>query len=114
MQTMEIFFSDLCPSAQAEYVRHFGHDDNVEDDCFPVAIIDRGDDDDDSDEGLLIWRLDGNEVARSYGAEAAHYVSNDSGYLFPPYRGRNVQTYLTNYSTVQTETYEPDGTRSID
>ena len=50
MLTMEIFFSSLTPEARQEYIGLFGHDDNVEDDCFPVAIIDRGDDDDDSDQ----------------------------------------------------------------
>jgi len=41
MQTMEIYFSDLTGEAQAEYIGMFGHDSNVEDDCFPIAMIDR-------------------------------------------------------------------------
>ena len=38
---------------------------------------------------MLIWRLDGAEVARSYGAEAG------PDYLFLPHWGRNVQGYWT-------------------
>ena len=41
------------------------------------------------DPNELVWRLDGTEVARSSGAEAA------STYLFLPHWGRNVQAYWT-------------------
>lgn len=47
MQTMEIFFSDLTGEKQAEFIGMFGHDDNVEDDCHPIAMIDRESEDDD-------------------------------------------------------------------
>ena len=46
MQTMEIFFSSLTGEAQAEYVGMFGHDDNVEADMHPIAMVDREGDDD--------------------------------------------------------------------
>ncbi len=41
------------------------------------------------DPNVLIWRLDGVEVARSTGAEAG------ADYLFLPHWGRNVQAYWT-------------------
>lgn len=47
MLTMEIFFSDLTPEAQGQYIGLFGSDDNVEDDCHPIAMIDRESEDDD-------------------------------------------------------------------
>lgn len=50
-------------------------------------------------DAVLIWTLNGSEVARAYDAE----VSTD--YLFLPYWGRNVQAYFTGYPSIPTGTY---------
>ena len=49
--------------------------------------------------GLLVWSLDGVEVARSHGAEAG------STYLFLPTWGRNVQVYFTDNLSLEAGTY---------
>ncbi|MFH1437432.1 MAG: hypothetical protein ABIJ56_17130, partial [Pseudomonadota bacterium] len=56
------------------------------------------------EEGLLVWSLNGVEVARATGAEAG-YSTGDDVYLFLPYWGRNVQAYFSSYSTLPTGTY---------
>jgi predicted small lipoprotein YifL len=52
--------------------------------------------------GLLVWYLDGAEVARSHGAEAS------ATYLFLPTWGRNVQIYFPDSATLPTGTYGCD------
>jgi len=52
--------------------------------------------------GLLVWYLDGVEVARSHGAEAG------STYLFLPTWGRNVQVYFPDSLSLGTGTYGCD------
>jgi hypothetical protein len=51
------------------------------------------------DEALLVWYLNGAEVARAEGAEAS------TTYLFLPYWGRNVQVYFTGYESIAPGTY---------
>jgi len=52
--------------------------------------------------GLLVWYLNGAEVARAHGAEAG------STYLFLPYWGRNVQVYFPDNLTLEAGTYGCD------
>jgi hypothetical protein len=59
-----------------------------------------GDVDADADSGedaILVWILDGVEVARSFGAEVA---GGTSAYIFLPYWGRNVQATLGDYGSL--------------
>jgi len=67
-----------------------------------------GDTDADADEdpdAVLVWTLDGVEVARSFGAEVA---GGTSAYLFLPYWGRNVQAILGDYGSLVPGIYDCD------
>ncbi len=41
MRHMEIYFSDLSEEAAKRYLEEFGRDENVENDCFPIAVIEQ-------------------------------------------------------------------------
>ncbi len=41
MLHMDIYFSDLSEEAAKRYLEEFGRDENVENDIFPIAIIEQ-------------------------------------------------------------------------